>query len=307
MRIVYYPSRNLFKPIDRAVVSIGVFDGLHKGHLFLLKKNISLSKKIKGKSVVFTFWPHPQKEKNIYSLAHRLKLLEKIGIDICVVLRFNFQLKHMLPKEFVKNIILKITRPYCLVVGEDFRFGRNALGNIRLLKKFSFKYGFKLRVIPHLKYKNRIISSTYIRKLIQKGKIEELANFLAFPFIILGKVIRGKGLGSDLGFPTANLDIDNEIVPLFGVYLVKVKFSNKVFPGLCYIGNRPTFRNKKSPEKISFEIHILDFKKSIYNKTLEVEFIKRLRAQKRFSDPQKLVQQINKDVLKARQFFSTKL
>ena len=307
MKIAYYPSKNLFKPIDRAVVSIGVFDGLHKGHLFLLKKTITLSKKIKGKSVVFTFWPHPQKEKLIYSLAHRLKLLEKIGIDFCVVIRFNSQLKHMLPEEFVENILLKITRPYCLVVGEDFRFGKSALGDIRLLKIFSFKYGFKLKVIPHLKYKNRIISSTYIRKFIQRGRIKEVSNCLAFPFSILGRVIKGEGLGTNLGFPTANLDIDNEILPLFGVYLVRVKFSDKVLPGLCYIGNRPTFRNKKSPEKISFEIHILDFKKSIYNKTLEVEFIKRLRAQKRFSDPQKLVQQINKDVLKARQFFSTKL
>jgi riboflavin kinase/FMN adenylyltransferase len=307
MKIVYYPLRNLFKPLERTVVSIGVFDGLHKGHLFLLKKVINLSKKIKGKSVVFTFWPHPQKEKLIYSLTHRLKLLEKIGIDICVVIRFKSRLKEMLPEEFIKNVLLKISRPYCLVVGEDFRFGKGASGDVCLLKKFSFKYGFKLRVIPHLKYKNKIISSTNIRRLIQRGKIKEASRCLAFPFSILGRVIRGEGLGTNLGFPTANLDIDNEIIPPFGVYMVKVKFSNTIFPALCYIGNKPTFgRSKRESRKISFEIHLLDFKGSLYNRILEVEFIKRLRSQKKFSNSQELVQRIKQDILKARHFFSSK-
>ena len=141
--------------------------------------------------------------------------------------------------------------------------------------------------------------------LILKGKVKEADTYLSFPFTILGRVIKGQGLGSILGFPTANLTVENEIIPAFGVYTVKARFSKKVFMGLCYIGDRPTFKTNHLSKKTSFEIHILDFKKSLYGKKIEVEFVKRLRPQNKFSNLQKLVEQIKKDIKKARHFLST--
>ena len=304
MKVIYYPAENLPKPIDRAVITIGVFDGLHKGHLCLLKEVLRYSRKIKGKSLVITFWPHPQRERLIYSLSHRLKLLEKLNMDICVVTRFSSKFRDMSPQRFFEEVILKISRPYCIVVGENFRFGKGACGDTELLKKFSLKYDFRLKVIPPLKLKNRIISSTYIRKLILKGKIKEASNWLVFPFSIWGRVIRGMGLAKNLGFPTANLATDNEILPAFGVYLVRARLADKILPAVCYIGDRPTFNDKILSKRISFELHLLNFKKNLYGKILEVEFIKRLRPQKKFPQPNLLIQRIKRDIQIARHFFN---
>ncbi|MCM8792074.1 MAG: bifunctional riboflavin kinase/FAD synthetase [Candidatus Omnitrophica bacterium] len=304
MKVVYYPLQNLVSPIDRAVITIGVFDGLHKGHLLLLKEVLYLSQKLKGNSVVITFSPHPQKEKLIYSLAQRLKFLKELGIDVGIIIKFSSAVADILPEEFVKDVVLRLSRPLWLIVGENFHFGKDAAGDINLLKSLSHKYDFNLKVIPPLKSKGMMISSSYIRNLILQGKIEEARKWLSFPFTISGRVVRGKGMGGLLGFPTANLNIDSEIIPAFGVYIVKIKLKNKNFPALCYIGNRPTFNNLLPNNPPSFEIHILNFKKSLYKEILEVEFIKRLRAQKRFSNIHNLIQRIKQDIQTAHRFFA---
>jgi len=302
MRVVYYPSKTSFKPIKKAVVTIGVFDGLHKGHILLLKTVLRYAKRIKGKSVVITLWPHPQKEKLIYPISQRLNFLERLGIDFCFVLKFNQILKNISAKKFIEEILLKITNPRYIIVGRNFRFGKNALGDIELLKKFSLRYRFTVKAISPLKINNKIISSTYLRSLLKKGKIEELNRYLHFPFRIFGRVIKGEGRAKILGFPTANLLVENEILPNFGVYIVKVRFLNRVYPAVCYIGTKPTFR-KNNKKNVSIEVHIPNFKNSLYRKNLEVEFIKKLRPQRRFLGTLKLIERIKKDVEISQQFF----
>lgn len=305
MKILYYPTKNSIKPIKKAVVTIGVFDGIHKGHFFLLKKVIHLSRKIKGKSVVITFWPHPQQEKIIYPLSYRLKILDSIKIDICVIIKFNSRIAQISPLGFIKNILLKMTKPEYIIVGNNFRFGKDALGDTYLLREISLNYGFKVKSFAPVRKEGKIISSTYIRRLISEGEIEKANRLLVFPFVMLGKVIRGRSVGRILGFPTANLCIDTyrQIIPASGVYIVKAKILGKTLPALCYIGNRPTFSYKEPFQNISVEIHILDFDRCIYGKILEIEFIRRLRSQKRFSSFPELIEAIRNDILNTRNLF----
>jgi len=304
MKILSYPLKTSHKRIAPAAVSIGVFDGLHQGHLFLLKKLKYYSQKFQAKSVVVTFWPHPQKQTLIYSLSQRIELLKKIGIDVCIIVNFDSHLSNMSPQEFIEKVILKLVKPVCVIVGENFRFGKDAQADAKLLKSLSLKYNFDAKIIPSRKVSNRVISSSYIRRLISQGKISQANKFLFSPFTILGRVIQGQGLAKRLGFPTFNLNWGKQLLPKIGVYIVKVKFNNKTFKGICYIGNKPTF--KKNNKKISFEVHLFDFSDNLKPKEIKVEFIERLRVQKKFSHPSLLIRQIKKDIQNTLHFFSIK-
>lgn len=302
MKVIYYPSKILSKLIKRAVITVGVFDSLHRGHQYLIKETKKLASRLNGESLVITFWPHPQNEPLVMSLEHRLKLLERQKINFCVIMKFNKSLANLSAEEFIDVLTKEFNLKY-LIVGENFRFGKGAEGDISFLKELSLKYGFKLKIIPLIKFKDSSISTTLIRRLIIKGDLNKLSFLLARPYSILGRVIKGRNIASNLGFPTANLSIKNEIIPPYGVYIVRVRFQDKLLKGLCYIGDRPTFKKTKDTKTTSIEIHIFNFKKNLYGKNLEVEFIKRLRPQKKFFSPQELAQQINKDIERAKNFF----
>ncbi|MCM8799217.1 MAG: bifunctional riboflavin kinase/FAD synthetase [Candidatus Omnitrophica bacterium] len=304
MKVIYYPQKILSKLIKKGVITVGVFDSLHRGHQYLIKKTTEVASLIRGESVVITFWPHPQNEPLVMSLKHRLILLERQNVDFCIIFRFNRSLANLSAEKFIELLSKKFNLKY-LIVGENFRFGKGAQADIFFLKELSLKYGFKLKIIPTVKFKDSFISTTIIRRLILKGKLNELFSLLARPYSILGRVIRGRKIATDLGFPTANLSINNEIIPPYGVYIVRIRFENKIFKGLCYIGNRPTFKKTKDTKPTSIEIHIFNFKKNIYDRYLEVEFIKKLRPQKRFFSTKELIRQINKDIEKAKNFFKT--
>jgi riboflavin kinase / FMN adenylyltransferase len=285
-----------FGKVRRPVVTLGVFDGLHRGHLKIIGHAVSTARLIKGKSVAVTFYPHPQSQKSIYSLKHRIRLLEEQGVDICVVIKFTGAFSRVSAAEFVESVLVEKIRPAYIFVGENFTFGQGALGDIRLLKKYSRTYDFKLKVFSSKRSGKSAISSTVIRALISRGDIGHASALLGRPVSVLGKVVSGSGIGKSLGFPTANISPHHEVLPPPGIYAVRVNLNKRFFDGVCYIGSRPTFTGTNVSR---IEVYIFDFRKNIYGKEIEVEFISKIREGRKFSSRQLLVNRIRKDVFLA--------
>lgn len=305
--------------VQKKVLAMGVFDGLHIAHQRLLRRALKKARLIGARAIVLTFWPHPQKEDMLCSLKHRLRLIGALGIDICLVIPFNKRLSRMGPEDFIREVVVKKIRPDFVYVGENFRFGRDAEGNVSLLKKLSRIHGFKLKIFKVLSIDGRPVSSTYIRGLIRKGKLGAAGKLLSRPVGVLGTVTRGATLARKLGFPTANINPDHEIIPPRGIYAVRVIMGNaeasrisknnparrKTKFGLCYIGSRATYKkHKKAAEGINIEVHIFNFRGNIYGRYLEVLFIKKIRNEKRFASRFQLIEQIQKDLQQAKRLFS---
>ena len=278
-----------------------MFDGLHRGHINILKDAVRKARSIKGTSMVVTFWPHPQRQQSLYSLAHRLKLIGSLGIDVCIVINFNKKFACIAASDFVKNILFKKIHAQLIYVGKNFRFGRHAEGDFKTLKKLAKTYNLKLKLFKVIKINNKPISSTYIRNLIKKGELNLAEKLLARPVSILGTVIKGSFWASRLGFPTANINPHHEVIPPSGVYAAKIIFKDNKFDGICYIGNDPTLKLQRP---LHVEVHIFNFKKNIYGKDLEIQFIKKIRAERKFASQIALVAQIKKDITFIKSLFS---
>lgn len=299
MKVIY--GINRIRKFKKVVVAIGVFDGLHQGHRVILQAAQAKARQINGTSVVLTFWPDPHGQQNLCSLEHRLRLIKGIGIDVCVVLNFNRRLAGLKAGDFIKNILFKKIAPDYIYVGKNFKFGHGGKGNVKTLKRFSRPYNFKLKVFKVSKVGHRPISSTYIRNLIKKGRLISAQKLLTRPVSILGTVIKGTSLAKKLGFPTANIEPHHEVMPPSGVYAIKVILNHQKLNGVCNIGTKPTF---KSTGEKHIEVHIFDFQKNIYGKYLEIQFIKRIRKERKFTSSSALAEQIKKDIKFARQLFS---
>lgn len=280
-----------------AVVALGVFDGVHRGHISILRKAASFARRIGGRSEVLTFWPHPQREKSLYSLKHRLKLIAEEGIDVCIVINFNRSFSGITARSFVKDILVKKLNARYVYVGKNFRFGRHAEGDIKTLFELSDEYDFRLKVFNVVTLKGRPVSSTYIRGLIAKGRLRRAGEFLGRPVDILGTVIKGKSIARKLGFPTANINPHHEVIPPSGIYAVNLILGKRKLKGACYIGRKPTF-NRKADKHI--EAHIFNFNKNIYGKDVRVEFLEKIRDDKKFNSSQDLANQIKKDINKVK-------
>lgn len=291
MKIIH--GINQIRKFRKPVVAMGVFDGVHLGHRSILKAAVSKAHSIKGTSVVLTFWPHPQKEESLYSLEHRLRLIEELGIDACVVINFNQNFAKISAQDFIRNILVHKLGACFIYVGKNFRFGKQALGDFKQLEISSKQYNFKLRVFDVVKKNNKAISSTYIRKLIKEGKLQAAKVLLMHPVSILGTVVRGDFLGRRIGFPTANINPHHEVIPPNGVYAARIIFNNNKFKGICYIGTKPTVTTKKMTH---IEAHIFNFHKNIYAKFLEIQFIKKIREEEKFDSLSALTSQIKKDI-----------
>lgn len=285
---------NQIKKFKKPVVTIGVFDGVHLGHRNILQAAVKKARSIRGTSVVLTFWPHPQKEENIYSLEHRLRLIDELGIDVCIVANFNHNFAKIEAVDFIENILFKKIGVYYIYVGKNFTFGKNAKGDVKALQELSKKYNFKLKIFDVIKVNNKPISSTYIRNLIKKGNLNTAQRLLVHPVSILGTVIKGDFLGRKIGFPTANINPHHEVIPPNGVYAVRIVFNDRKLKGVCYIGTKPTF--KLETAKTHIEVYIFNFEKSIYGKYLEIQFIKKIRDEKKFASSFTLTEQIHKDI-----------
>jgi len=279
--------------LHKPVLALGVFDGLHRGHRKVLFSAVKQAHKVKGTSVCLTFWPHPQKRGSLYSLEHRLRLIAKLGIDVCVVVNFNRRFSEISAQEFISEILVKKIGVKFVYVGKNFRFGRQAKGDYRLLEASAKKYNFQVRAFDVVMSAGKPISSTLIRKLIKEGKIRAAAQLLGRPVSVLGTVIQGSKLGRIFGVPTANINPHHEVIPPTGIYAVKIIFANKQYNGACYLGTRPTVTSRKN---LRVEAHIFKFHKNIYGKFLEIQFIKLIRPDRKFATLESLVIQIKEDI-----------
>jgi riboflavin kinase/FMN adenylyltransferase len=299
MKVIY--GINKIHKFKRPVVALGVFDGVHLAHIRILKAAVRKARRLKGTAVLVTFWPHPQKEPSIYSLEHRLRLISQLGIDAGIVLRFNKAFARLSAEKFVKKILLEKIGTGYILVGKNFRFGRDAQGDYNLLNKLAQRYNFKLKVFAVLRINGRAVSSTYIRRLITQGNLAAARKLLKRPVSVLGTVIRGDSLGRRLGFPTANIDPHHEVLPPSGVYAARIMLNRRSLKGVCYIGSKPTF---KSGSAKRVEVYIFNFKKNIYAQNLEINFFIQIRKEKKLKSSSALIRQIRKDILHAQAYFS---
>ncbi len=306
---VHRNIENLTSICRNACVTIGNFDGVHRGHLQLFDKVVDKAKKRDGTSVVITFDPHPLQIlrpggiKRISSLRRKKELIAQAGIDLLLVIPFTEEFAGTDAREFVEQVLVDKLQVVELVVGYDYAFGKGRKGDIEFLCQQGLSYGFAVDVVPPLYHRGKVVSSSLIRELVEQGKMMLAAQFLGRPYQIHGTVRYGKQRGSsEVGFPTANLHFNSEdLVPRRGVYVVRVEYDEKCYGGVLNIGVNPTFSN----EELVAETHIFDFNKNIYNREIRVHLLKYLRDEVKFVSVEKLIFQIRQDVAAARAFLAT--
>ena len=298
-----YNNPNINKKHCNGVIAIGNFDGLHLGHQKVIKEAKRKAKKNKIPVGVMTFEPVPvmffnKKIRNhrINSLEQKKIQLKKLKLDFLIIIKFNKKFSSQSAEEFVKNIISKKTKCRYLYVSKNFKFGFKRQGNIKTLKKLEKKYNFKNIITRHYTKANKTISSTYLRKKIRLGKIDEVNELLNRNWSINGKVIKGQKRGRKIGFPTCNLKLSDYIIPKLGVYAVKIKSKNFYKNGIANIGYRPTFNG----QNILLETNIFGINKNLYNKVININFKKFIRPEKKFRNLKHLKRQIELDIKKAK-------
>lgn len=284
--------------IKESVVTIGNFDGIHKGHQVLIEKATEYAKKNNVISTVFTFNNHPvnyfkpNSIKNIITNNDKIKILKTMGVDYIINIPFDEYMTKISGYDFVKDILIDKLGAKKIIVGHDFTFARNKEGNIDLLKELSKKNGFLLEIVNPVKIDDIRISSSYIRKLILDGKVEDARKYLGRNYKLSGEVIHSKKLGRTIGFPTANISIDeNIIIPKVGIYATKVYVNGTIYYGATNVGYNPTVNGKK----LSIETNILEFNDDIYGKIITIEFLERIRDEKKFNGIEELKEQLQKD------------
>lgn len=296
--MIIYEDKFKIRLNEKTYVALGSFDGLHMGHMSLIKRTIDLAKSNNAKSMVFTFKNHPLTVINaevapklIMNNSTKSSILEKIGIDIVNYAIFDEDFMKITPENFITNMV-KAYNVKGIIVGFNYRFGYKNLGDIELLKDLSEELNFQLEVIPPVKINDEIISSSRIRQLISEGDIEKANYFLTRPFMLEGTVIHGNQLGRVINFPTINLDYDKKfLLPRGGVYYTAVEYCGAKYKGITNIGYNPTVKNKK----LSIETHILNFNKNIYDEHVKVYFLKRIRDERKFKSLEDLSKQLEKD------------
>ena len=300
-KIRYYKNFNINKSDKNSIILIGNFDGVHLGHQKLFNSALQYKKKTKLKIGVVTFEPIPKmfffknlKNYRILNFNQKLKLLKKFNIDFIINKKFDRKFSKTHCNKFVSEILHKKLNAKCIFVSDNFRFGNKREGDLKLLKFFEKKYNYKIINPLPLKKKNKIISSTLIRKLLKRGKLNLVNKYLNRRWSVEGTVRKGRRMGKKIGFPTCNIEMENYVIPKPGVYAVNIyiKKNNKFLKGIANLGYRPTFNQKK----ILLEVNIFNFSGNLYNKKLTVEFIKFIRSEKKFRGIDQLRKQIKSDL-----------
>ncbi|MDD5681209.1 MAG: bifunctional riboflavin kinase/FAD synthetase [Candidatus Omnitrophica bacterium] len=293
-----------------AAVTVGIFDGVHRGHQKILRELKKYSRAINGKSCVITFEPHPLKvlephrtPPTLISPEHKMRLLEAEGVDLAVVINFTKDFAAMTPAYFAGEVLKKSLNTKELLVGEDFVLGKDRSGSVGHLREIGRRLKFNVRAVKPLKSGTNVISSTLIRKLIMSGDIRKAGQMLGRDVSVLGTVVRGSRRGRTIGFPTANIDPHHEAIPPSGVYIVKVKLEGRLYRGLLNIGFRPTLQSVRKGKEPVIEVYIFGFDKVIYGRNIEVMFLKKIRDEKKFKDQSKLIARIEKDMTIAGNYF----
>jgi riboflavin kinase/FMN adenylyltransferase len=295
-------------PFSRTVVTVGNFDGVHLGHRSILGRVVQRARELDCQPVALTFDPHPAKvlkpEGNLRLLttpAQKVALLEAAGVHV-VVQPFTREFAAIPAREFVRDYFVERLNVREVVIGHDYRFGYKRQGNIELLQQMGQAQGFTVQVVWAVEVQDAVVSSSLIRAMLQLGKVGEANRLLGRAYGVAGRVVAGKGRGAKiLGVPTANLVSENDLLPACGIYAVWVVKDGKRLPGVANIGTCPTFDN----QELSLEVHLLDFNGDLYGEVLQVEFVSRLRDERRFPSIDELAAQIRADVTEAREVLAT--
>lgn len=319
-----YKNIEDFIPVDNAVVTIGTFDGVHIGHQKIISTLRESAREINGETVLLTFFPHPRMVlhpeddslrliSTIEEKAHQLALC---GIDHLIITPFTKEFSQQSPEDYIRDVLVSKIGTKKIVIGYDHRFGKDRAGSLADLLTYAPTFGYTVQEIPEQDINEVTVSSTKIREALIKGEIEVANEYLGYPYELSGTVIEGKQLGRDIGFPTANLSIDEsyKLIPAYGIYAVEVSVVEpaiievgefrdqtnfEVLRGMGYIGTRPTVNGIKR----SIEVNIFDFNESLYGKTLKVKFLNFIRHDVRFDTLEEMIEQIGKDEEEIRQLF----
>ena len=304
-KIKTYKNFKINKIHKKSVILVGNFDGLHSGHQKLFKEAQKYKKKFKLKVGVVTFDPMPKmffnkkiKNYRISSVDQKIGYFKKLEVDFLINKTFNKQFSKITCHKFIKEILSKELKAKYIFVSNNFRFGYRREGDVKLLKYYQSICDYKLINPKPLKKNKKIISSTYIRKLLEQGNLDKANKILTRRWTIDGKVEKGRMMGKKIGFPTCNIDIGNYVIAKPGVYAVKaiINKTNKIYRGIANLGYRPTFNQKK----ILLEVNLFNFSGNLYNKKLSVEFLKFIRGEKKFIGIDELRSQIKKDIFIAK-------
>ena len=300
-KLKFYNNFKISNIHKNSILLVGNFDGLHLGHQKLFNLAKKYKKNFKLKIGVVTFEPIPKMYFNkkltnfrISNILQKIKILEKFGVDFLITKKFDKKFSKMKSYSFIKEVLYKKLKAKYIFVSNNFRFGNKREGNVNQLINNEKNYEYKIIKPKPLKLKNKIISSTLIRKLLSNGKIEFVNKMLSRNWSIAGKVEKGRKMGKKIGFPTCNIDIKDYVLAKPGVYAVKIYRKNKNFPlkGIANLGYRPTFNQNK----MLLEVHIFNFNENLYNKHLTIEFINFIRKEKKFKNINQLKKQINLDL-----------
>lgn len=302
---VFYTADNL-PAFKNPVITIGTFDGVHKGHQVILKDVVSLAGKVEGESVLITFDPHPRKliypEQSLQLLTpldEKIRLIRETGIDHIVVVPFNTAFASLTAGEYIRDFLLEKFKPHSIVIGYDHRFGQDRTGDLPLLQEAGRQYGIAVYEIPAQKIDEAAVSSTKIRKALLAGQVETAHTMLGQPYSLKGTVIHGAKVGRQLGYPTANIQPSaiDQLIPANGVYAIEVLHGGMRYKGMLNIGVRPTVSREL---KLHIEAHLFDFSGDLYDQEITFRFLRRLRDEQKFASLDELKAQLHKDAEEAR-------
>ena len=303
-------TAELQRRLNRPILTIGNFDGVHLGHRTIIDTVIERARALDGEAVLYTFDPHPRKvlqgdrgPELLVTLDQKIELLEAAGLDTLIVEPFDRDFARTPPEVFIRDHIHSRIHPVEVYVGYDFHFGRDREGSMRLLTETGPKLGFSVTIISEVTIGGQDVNSTRIRELLREGCVEEAGELLARPFSIRGPIVEGDQRGRQLGFPTANVASENEIRPAPGVYVCRMRLlddgdpvAGTVLPAVANLGVRPTFEEQGA---VSAEAHVIGFSGDLYGREVELSFLSRIRGEQKFAGPEALKEQIARDVAEA--------
>jgi riboflavin kinase/FMN adenylyltransferase len=290
-----------FKRLNNAVATIGTFDGVHYGHQKIIKRLCELAKSTGGESVILTFFPHPrliidpenQDLKMINTIDEKARILADLGVDHLIITPFTRDFSNLSPSEYIKNILVDTIGIKQLIIGYDHRFGKDRMGGMPELEALAKTYDYKIEVIPEQDINDVAVSSTKIRNALLNGEVALAANYLGYNFSLHGRVIKGDKIGRTIGFPTANIFIEEtyKLIPSDGIYAVTVDMGRQSFKGMAYIGQRPTINGMTR----NIEVNIFEFNQEIYGQDITMTFLEFLRHDVKFTGLEALKLQLQKD------------
>ena len=309
MEVIHYPDDARPKGWTQPVLALGNFDGLHRGHLKIVEEVRRRASERRATAVVLTFDPHPPRIVRpdkapplLMTIDQKVAAMAAAGMDGIAIVRFTPEIAQWAPDEFVKEVLVGWLQVFEIWVGANFLFGHDRQGNFSLLRSLGTRNGFRVEKVDPVRYKEFVVSSTRIRRLLSDGQVDEAGALLGHHYAIDGEVVEGAGRGRREGVPTANLRTDNEVVPPNGVYVTTVTLDGVIHPAIANVGVRPTFETDAAR---TIEVHLFDYEGDLYGRTVSLAFVQRLRDETAFPDADALRRQIAADCDQARALFAS--